>query len=78
MVEEALQIWPTDVNLLGIKAQIFQANGQLDQAQPIVDTRARPAHYDAVGAVWYQAKLRRKPRQRRSRYLSHWRAAPTC
>ncbi|HYK24345.1 MAG TPA: tetratricopeptide repeat protein, partial [Candidatus Acidoferrum sp.] len=62
IVEEALQIWPTDVNLLGIKAQIFQANGQLDQAQPIVD-KLTPDRldYDAVGAVWYQAKLRRKP-----------------
>jgi TolB-like protein/cytochrome c-type biogenesis protein CcmH/NrfG len=62
IVDEALQIWPTDVNLLGIKAQIFQANGQLDQAQLIVD-KLTPDRldYDAVGAVWYQAKLRRKP-----------------
>jgi TolB-like protein len=62
IVDEALQIWPTDVNLLGIKAQIFQANGQLDQAQLIVD-KLMPdrVDYDVVGAVWYQAKLRRKP-----------------
>jgi len=62
IVDEALQIWPTDVNLLGIKAQIFQANGQLDQAQLIVD-KLTPDRldYDAVGTVWYQAKLRRKP-----------------
>jgi tetratricopeptide (TPR) repeat protein len=61
-VDEALQIWPEDINLLGIKAQIFQANGQLDEAQLIVD-KLTPDRldYDAVGAVWYQAKLRRKP-----------------
>ena len=62
IVDEALQIWPADQNLLAIKAQIFQANGQLDQAQLIVD-KLKPDRldYDAVGAVWYQAKLRRKP-----------------
>jgi TolB-like protein/Flp pilus assembly protein TadD len=62
IVEEALRIWPSDINLLGIKAQIFQANGQLDQAQLIMD-KLTPDRldYDAVGAVWYQAKLRRKP-----------------
>ena len=48
--------------MLAIKAQIFQANGQLDEAQLIVD-KLKPDRldYDAVGAVWYQAKLRRKP-----------------
>ena len=62
IVDEALQIWPADLNLLAIKAQIFQANGQLDQAQLIVD-KLTPDRldYDGVGAVWYQAKLRRKP-----------------
>jgi TolB-like protein/cytochrome c-type biogenesis protein CcmH/NrfG len=62
IVDEALQIWPGDLNLLGIKAQIFQANGQLDEAQLIVD-KLKPDRldYDAVGAVWYQAKLQRKP-----------------
>jgi TolB-like protein/cytochrome c-type biogenesis protein CcmH/NrfG len=62
IVDEALRIWPDDVNLLAIKAQIFQANGQLDEAQLIVD-KLKPDRldYDAVGAVWYQAKLQRKP-----------------
>jgi tetratricopeptide (TPR) repeat protein len=62
IVDEALQIWPADLNLLAIKAQIFQANGQLDEAQLIVD-KLTPDRldYDAVGAVWYQAKLQRKP-----------------
>jgi TolB-like protein len=63
VVNEALKIWPDDINLLGIKAQIFHARGQLDQAQLIVD-RITPGRvdYDAVGAVWYQAKLRRNPK----------------
>ena len=62
IVDEALQIWPADLNLLAIKAQIFQANGRLDDAQLIVD-KLKPDRldYDGVGAVWYQAKLRRKP-----------------
>jgi tetratricopeptide (TPR) repeat protein len=62
ILDEALQIWPADLNLLAIKAQIFQANGQLDEAQLIID-KLKPDRldYDAVGAVWYQAKLRRKP-----------------
>ena len=48
--------------MLAIKAQVFQANGQLDDAQLIVD-KLKPDRldYDGVGAVWYQAKLRRKP-----------------
>jgi TolB-like protein/uncharacterized protein HemY len=82
VVDEALKIWPTDVNLLAIKAQIFQANGQLDQAQSIVD-KLTPDRldYDAVGAVWYQAKLQRKPAMalkvieplaRRSDSLKEW------
>jgi TolB-like protein/Tfp pilus assembly protein PilF len=62
ILDGALQIWPGDLNLLAIKAQIFQGNGQLDEAQLIVD-KLKPDRldYDAVGAVWYQAKLRRKP-----------------
>jgi tetratricopeptide (TPR) repeat protein len=61
-LDGALQIWPTDVNLLGIKAQVFQARGQLDEAQPIIDRLAPGSQdYDAVGALWYQAKLRRNP-----------------
>ncbi|HEY2711629.1 MAG TPA: hypothetical protein VGI60_03875 [Chthoniobacterales bacterium] len=62
IVDEALEIWPSDVDLLGIKAQLFQTNGQLDQAQLFVDKLTPDRlNYDAVGAVWYQAKLRRQP-----------------
>src|SRR3954454_14475720 len=35
MLDDALQIWPSDVDLLDLKAQAFQGIGQLDQAQTI-------------------------------------------
>ena len=82
VVDEALRIWPDDPDLLGIKAQLFQANGQLDEAQLIVDKLTPDRlNYDAVGAVWYQSKLRRqagraleilKPLARRSDSLKEW------
>ena len=82
IVDDALQIWPADMDLLGIKAQLLQTNGQLDQAQLIVDKLTPDRlNYDAVGAVWYQAKLRRQPARalklfeplaRRSDSLKEW------
>ncbi len=62
MIDEALQIWPDDPNLLAYKAQIFQATGQLDKAQPLV-AQMKPSlkDYNAISTVWYQAKLRRDP-----------------
>jgi Tfp pilus assembly protein PilF len=60
--DEALQIWPGDPNLLGLKAEAFQAFGQLDEAQALVSRmKPRLKDYDAVSALWYQAKLRRDP-----------------
>ena len=62
ITNEALQVWPDDSNLLAYKAQIFQASGQLDEAQALV-SRMRPSlkDYDALSTLWYQAKLRRDP-----------------
>jgi TolB-like protein len=62
ITDEALQVWPDDSNLLAYKAQIFQASGQLDEAQALV-SRMRPSlkDYDALSTLWYQAKLRRDP-----------------
>ena len=62
MTDEALEVWPDDPNLLGYKAQTYQASGQLDEAQALV-ARIKPRlrDYDAISTLWYQAKLRRDP-----------------
>ena len=61
MLDDALQIWPGDVGLLGLKAQAFQATGQLDQAQTIVDRIHPGRESDDLSAVVTQARLRRTP-----------------
>jgi TolB-like protein len=62
MTDEALEVWPDDPNLLGYKAQTFQASGQLDEAQALVSRiKPRLRDYDAISTLWYQAKLRRDP-----------------
>jgi tetratricopeptide (TPR) repeat protein len=62
LTDEALQVWPDELNLLGLKAESFQALGQLDEAQALI-SRMKPhlKDYDALNVVWYQAKLRRDP-----------------
>ena len=61
-IEQALAIWPDDVNLIGIKAGVYQALGQLDQADALL-SRLPPLAKDpeAVGAMGYQAILQRDP-----------------
>ncbi|MFL6515659.1 MAG: tetratricopeptide repeat protein [Chthoniobacterales bacterium] len=61
MLDDALRIWPGDVGLLDLKAQTFQAIGQLDQAQPIVDRLQPSPDRTGLNAIVNQAKLRRKP-----------------
>jgi TolB-like protein len=62
LTDEALQIWPDEPNLLGYKAQTYQALGQLDEAQAILSqVKPRLKDYDALSTLWYQAKLRRDP-----------------
>ena len=62
ITDEALQVWPDDPNLLSYKAQVFQASGQLDEAQaPVSRMKPRLKDYDALSTIWYQAKLRRDP-----------------
>jgi TolB-like protein/class 3 adenylate cyclase len=62
MVDDALQIWPTNVELLGVKAEVLQARGRLEEAQSILNPLT-PSVNDgyAFTAMWYQAKLRRNP-----------------
>ena len=61
-IDQALAIWPDDVNLIGIKAGVYQALGQLDQADALL-SRLHPLAKDpeAVGAIGYQAMLQRDP-----------------
>jgi TolB-like protein len=62
LIDEALKVWPDEPNLLGIKAETYQASGRLDEAQALV-ARIKPRlrDYDAVSTIWYQSKLRRDP-----------------
>lgn len=61
MLDEALEIWPGDVGLLDLKAQVLQATGQLDQAQKIV-ARIHPGpDGEGLNAIINQARLMRRP-----------------
>ncbi len=61
MVDDALQIWPGNVALLELKVDAFQATGQLDQAQKIVDRLHPGPDRAGLNAIVNQAKLRRTP-----------------
>jgi TolB-like protein/tetratricopeptide (TPR) repeat protein len=64
ILDEALQLWPANTHLLAVKAEVFQALGQLDKAQAIVD-RLTPNIETMDGsatAIWYQAMLKRDPK----------------
>ncbi len=61
MADDALQIWPGDARLLNTKAEAFQATGQLEQAQTIVDRLQPGPDRDGTNAIVNQAKLRRTP-----------------
>jgi TolB-like protein/cytochrome c-type biogenesis protein CcmH/NrfG len=62
MLDDALQIWPGDVELLGLKASAFQTLGQLDKAQSIV-AGLKPGDQDQfpISVIFEQARLRREP-----------------
>jgi TolB-like protein/Flp pilus assembly protein TadD len=63
MVDNALQIWPNNTDLLGYKAFALQASGRLDGAQSVLNGLA--PNFDefdsSVSALWVQARLRRSP-----------------
>jgi tetratricopeptide (TPR) repeat protein len=59
MADDALQIWPGDVRLLGTKVHACQAAGQLDQAQTLIDQVPPGPDRDDLNAS--QAALRRMP-----------------
>ena len=60
--DEALSVWPDDVNLIDGKAEVYQALGQLDQADALLE-KLRPTTENPAGInpIWHQAVLRRRP-----------------
>jgi tetratricopeptide (TPR) repeat protein len=63
IVDNTLQIWPNNTDLLGYKALALQASGRLDDAQSVLSGLA-PNFDDndsSVSALWVQARLRRSP-----------------
>jgi TolB-like protein/Tfp pilus assembly protein PilF len=61
-IDEALAIWPNDTNLIGIKASVYQALGELDKAGTLL-RHMHPSWKDlpAVVTISRQAALRRDP-----------------
>jgi adenylate cyclase len=63
MLDNALQIWPNNTDLLGHKVFALQASGRLDDAQSVLNGLA--PNFDefdsSVTALWVQARLRRSP-----------------
>jgi len=63
-LDGALNIWPDDPGLLGVKAQVFHALGALDESQAAIAQLKRPIDdFYALAAIALQAKLRRQPAQ---------------
>jgi TolB-like protein/Tfp pilus assembly protein PilF len=61
-IDQALAIWPDDADLIGLKAIVYQAQGQLDQADALLsDLQPRAADINAVVPIYNQARLRRAP-----------------
>jgi tetratricopeptide (TPR) repeat protein len=63
MIDSALQVWPNERNLLGLKVEVLQARGQLDEAQSILGKLSfdSPEPDACAGALFYQAWARRDP-----------------
>jgi TolB-like protein/Tfp pilus assembly protein PilF len=60
VIDQALEISPDDSNLFGVKAEVYQALGQLDEADKLLNRlNPRARNQDAVLTIWYQAMLRR-------------------
>lgn len=60
MADDARQIWPSDAGFEGVRAQIFQAQGELTRAQSILDPlTAQLIKNQFAEVIAYQAKLGR-------------------
>jgi TolB-like protein/thioredoxin-like negative regulator of GroEL len=73
VVDNALQIWPNNSDLLGYKSFALQASGRLDDAQSVLNGLA--PNFDqfdsSVSAVWVQARLRRSPESAIKTFAPH-------
>ena len=60
LIDKALEMAPDDPNLFGLKAEVYQALGRLDEADAAL-SRLHPQarNQDAVLTIWYQSVLRR-------------------
>jgi TolB-like protein/cytochrome c-type biogenesis protein CcmH/NrfG len=63
LLDNALQIWPNNTDLLGHKAFALQASGRLDDAQSLLSgvTPNFDQFDSSVSALWVQARLQRSP-----------------
>jgi TolB-like protein/Flp pilus assembly protein TadD len=60
MADDARQIWPGDTGFDALKGEIFQARGELTQAESILGPLTRQfGQNELAAAIAYQAKLRR-------------------
>jgi TolB-like protein/Flp pilus assembly protein TadD len=61
-IDQALAVWPDHADLIGLKAIVYQAQGQLDQADALLNRlQPRAADINAVSPIYDQARLRRAP-----------------
>jgi tetratricopeptide (TPR) repeat protein len=60
VLDQALDISPDDPNLIAVKAEVYQALGELDKADALLgQLHPRAWNGDANLTIWYQAVLRR-------------------
>jgi TolB-like protein/tetratricopeptide (TPR) repeat protein len=60
VIDQALEIAPDDPNLFAVKAEVYQALGELDKADTLLgQLHPRARDPDANLTIWYQAVLRR-------------------
>ena len=59
-IDEALNIWPDDVNFIAVKALVYQVQGELDRAEAVLaGMHARPTDVTSIIAIVNQARFRR-------------------
>ena len=76
LLDNALQIWPNNTDLLGRKAFALQGSGRLDDAQSLLSgvTPNFDQFDGSVSALWVQARLRRSPEAAIKAFEAHMQA----